>query len=160
MNVKYDELKKVIEKMTSLHHTISTMESCSGGELGSVITNIPGASEVFHYGAITYSNEYKIKMGVDPRIIERFGVYSIETSKAMAKAISQLTGSDIGIGISGNLNLEDSVENKGGIVYFSIYQLVEKKFYSKVITITKPKREESKKAIINVIIDTLYSIYC
>ncbi len=160
MNVKYDELKKVIEKMTSLHHTISTMESCTGGGLGSVITNIPGASEVFHYGAITYSNEYKVKMGVDPRIIDRFGVYSIETSKAMAKAISQLTGSDIGIGISGNLNLEDPIENKGGLVYFSIYQLVEKKFYSKVITISKPKREESKKAIINVIIDTLYSIYC
>lgn len=160
MNIKYDELKKVIEKMTSLHHTISTMESCSGGELGSAITNIPGASEVFHYGAITYSNEYKIKMGVDPRIIDKFGVYSMETSKAMAKAISQLTGSDIGVGISGNLNLEDPLESKGGTVYFSIYQLVEKKFYSKVLTITNPKREDSKKAIINVIIDTLYSIYC
>ena len=159
MNVKYEVLKEVLDKMASLHHTLSTMESCTGGGLSSIITNIPGASEVFHFGAVTYTNDYKIKMGVDHRIIDKFGVYSIETSKAMAKSICQMTGSDIGIGISGNLNLVDPVENKGGIVYFSIYQLVEKKFYSKVITISKPKREDSKKAIINLIIDTLHSIY-
>ena len=98
-------------------------------------------------------------MGVDPRIIEKFGVYSLETSKAMAKSICLLTGSDIGIGVSGNLNLTDPLENKGGIVYFSVYQLVEKKFFSKVVTISNPQREDSKKAIINVIIDTLYDIY-
>lgn len=159
MNINYEKLKVTIEKMASLHHTLSTMESCTGGGLSSVITNVEGASDVFHYGAVTYTNEYKIKMGVDHRIIDKFGVYSIETSKAMAKAICQMTGSDIGIGISGNLNLVDPTENKGGIIYFSIYQLVEKKFYSKVLTINKPKREDTKKAIINVIIDTLHSIY-
>ena len=159
MNIKYDTLKETLDKMASLHHTLSTMESCTGGGLSSVITNVPGASEVFHFGAVTYTNEYKTKMGVDPRIIEKFGVYSMETSKAMAKAICQMTGSDIGIGISGNLNLVDPVENKSGVIYFSIYQLVEKKFYSKVLTINKPKREESKKAIINIIIETLHSIY-
>ena len=104
MNIKYDTLKETLDKMASLHHTLSTMESCTGGGLGSVITNVPGASEVFHFGAITYTNEYKSKMGVDPRIIDKFGVYSVETSKAMAKSICQITGSDIGIGISGNLN--------------------------------------------------------
>ena len=159
MNVKYERLKEVVAKMTREHHTISTMESCTGGGVSSVITNVEGASEVFHYGVVTYSNEYKVKMGVDPRIIEKFGVYSLETSKAMAKSICLLTGSDIGIGVSGNLNLTDPLENKGGIVYFSIYQLVEKKFFSKVVTISNPQREDSKKAIINVIIDTLYDIY-
>lgn len=159
MEINYEKLKLVIDKMASVHHTIATMESCTGGGLSSVITNIPGASEVFHFGAVTYTNEYKIKMGVDHRIIDKFGVYSTETSKAMAKAICLMTGSDIGIGISGNLNLVDTKENKGGIIYFSIYELVEKKFYSKVITISRPERELSKKSIINVIIDTLYKIY-
>lgn len=159
MTIQYDKLKEVLDKMTKEHHTLSTMESCTGGGVSSVITNIPGASEVFHYGVVAYTNEYKVKMGVDPRIIDRFGVYSLETSKAMAKSICLLTGSDIGIGVSGNLNLDLPDEEKAGIVYFSIYQLVEKKFYSKVVTITKPKREESKKSIINVIIDTLHSIY-
>lgn len=159
MNVKYDKLKEVIEKMAKERHMIATMESCTGGGVSSVITNIPGASDVFHYGVVTYNNEYKVKMGVDPRIIEKFGVYSIETSKAMAKSICLLTGSDIGIGVSGNLNITNVGENKGGIVYFSIYQLVEKKFFSKIVTINNPQREEAKKAIINVIIDTLYNIY-
>jgi nicotinamide-nucleotide amidase len=159
MTIQYDKLKEVLDKMAKEHHTLSTMESCTGGGVSSVITNLPGASEVFHYGVVAYSNEYKIKMGVDHRIIDRFGVYSLETSKAMAKAICLLTGSDIGIGVSGNLNLDLPDEEKAGIVYFSIYQLVEKKFYSKVVTITKPKREDSKKSIMNVIIDTLHSIY-
>ncbi len=159
MNVKYDKLKEVLEKMISMNHMIATMESCTGGGVSSVITNVPGASEVFHFGVVTYSNDYKVKMGVDHRILEKFGVYSIETSKAMAKAICLLTNAEIGIGVSGNLNMVDPIENKGGIVYFSIYQLKEKKFYSKVVTITKPQREYSKKAIINVIIDTLYDIY-
>ena len=152
-------MKNLVNLLKNKNQTISCMESCTGGGVSSVITNIPGASEVFHYGVVAYTNEYKVKMGVDPRIIDRFGVYSLETSKAMAKSICLLTGSDIGIGVSGNLNLDLPDEEKAGIVYFSIYQLVEKKFYSKVVTITKPKREESKKSIINVIIDTLHSIY-
>jgi len=159
MNVNYDKLKTVLKEMTRLNHTLSTMESCTGGEVSSIITNVEGASDVFHFGAVTYTNEYKVKMGVDPRIIEKFGIYSTETSKAMAKTICLMTGSDIGISVCGNLNLIDPLENKGGIIYFSIYQLVEKKFFSKVITINKPKREETKKAVINIIIDTLYSIY-
>ena len=159
MNVKYDKLKEIIEKMALEHHTLATMESCTGGAISSAITNIPGASSVLHFSAVTYSNEYKIKMGVDPRIIDKFGIYSLETSKAMAKSICLLTGSDVGIGVSGNLNFIDPVENKGGLVYFSIYQLVEKKFYSKVLTVTNSDREEAKKAIINVIIDTLHNIY-
>ena len=159
MNVKYEKLSEIIKKMTQKHHTLSIMESCTGGGLSSVITNVEGASEIFQFSCVTYSNEYKVKMGVDPRIIEKFGVYSLETSKAMAKAICLLTNSNIGIGVSGNLNLEDNKGNKGGIVYFSIYEIAEKRFYSKVITINKPQREESKKAIINVIIDTLENVY-
>lgn len=159
MEIKYDKLKKIIDEMTNKHHTISTMESCTGGGLSSVITNVEGASNVLQFSCATYSNEYKIKMGVDHRIIERFGVYSTETSKAMAKAICKITNSEIGVGISGNLNVKDPVENKENIIYFSIYKQQEKKFYSKVVTISKPQREESKKAIINVIIETLYNIY-
>lgn len=159
MVIKYDKLKEVIDKMASEHHTLSIMESCTGGGVSSVITNVEGINEVFSFSCVAYNDEYKVKMGVDPRIIEKFGIYSIEVSKAMAKSICILTGSDIGIGVSGNLNVSKENNETGGIVYFSIYQLVEKKFFSKVVTINKPLREESKKGIINVIIDTLHSIY-
>lgn len=46
------------------------MESCTGGGVANAITNIEGSSRVFMFGAVTYSNEYKIKMGVNRNIIE------------------------------------------------------------------------------------------
>ena len=51
-------MKEIIEKLTKLKKTISTMESCTGGGVANTITNIEGSSEVFSFGAITYSNEY------------------------------------------------------------------------------------------------------
>ena len=56
-------IEKTIKKLIELKKTISTMESCSGGALANAITNIPDASKIFSFGAVTYSNEYKIKMG-------------------------------------------------------------------------------------------------
>ena len=63
-------IEKTIKKLIELKKTISTMESCSGGALANAITNIPDASKIFSFGAVTYSNEYKIKMGVDKNIID------------------------------------------------------------------------------------------
>ena len=57
-------MQEVINKLLNNHLTISTMESCTGGAISNAITNIPRSSEVFMYSAITYSNEFKIKMGV------------------------------------------------------------------------------------------------
>ena len=65
------DFKRIVEKLCKLSKTISTMESCTGGSLSNAITNIEGASEVFKYGAITYSNEFKIKMGVSKDIIDQ-----------------------------------------------------------------------------------------
>ena len=63
-------MNKVVELLIKNNKTISTMESCTGGALVNAITNIPGASEVLKFSAVTYSNEYKIKMGVDKNIID------------------------------------------------------------------------------------------
>ena len=59
-----DFMKEIIELLTKRNETISTMESCVGGGIANAITNIEGASEVFKFSAITYANEFKIKMGV------------------------------------------------------------------------------------------------
>ena len=68
-------MKEVIEYLKNSDFTISTMESCTGGYIASSITNISGSSLVFKFGAVTYSNEYKIKMGVDEGIINKYSVY-------------------------------------------------------------------------------------
>ena len=83
------------------------MESCTGGSLAGCITNIPGASEIFKFGAVTYSNEFKIKMGVSSGVMDKYSVYSIETAMEMSKNISKFTNSNYGIGITGKLNRKD-----------------------------------------------------
>ena len=73
--------KSIVEKLGVLNKTIATMESCTGGAVASEITNCPGASEVLKFSAVTYSNEYKIKMGVNADVIEKYSVYSMETAE-------------------------------------------------------------------------------
>ena len=73
-------MDEVVRVLTEKHKTIATMESCTGGGVVNAITNIEGASEVLKFSAVTYSNEYKIKMGVDSQIIDKYSVYSMETA--------------------------------------------------------------------------------
>ena len=56
-------MKEIVDILISNNNTISTMESCTGGGVSNAITNIEGSSSIFKFGAVTYSNEYKIKMG-------------------------------------------------------------------------------------------------
>lgn len=147
-------MKDIIEKLIKLNKTISTMESCTGGGVVNAITNIPGASEVLKFSAVTYSNEFKIKMGVASDVIEKYTVYSIETAMEMSKNISLFTNSSYGIGITGKLNRQDK-NNKFGSnnkVYISIYDKELDKFYNFDILVTKKTREENKQMIIDFII--------
>ena len=78
-------MKEVVQKLILLNKTVSTMESCTGGYIANSITNVEGSSNIFKFGAVTYSNEYKIKMGVSAYVIDKYSVYSIETSNEMSK---------------------------------------------------------------------------
>ena len=55
-------MEDVVNKLKEKNKTIATMESCTGGGVANAITNVPGASEIILFSAVTYSNEYKIKM--------------------------------------------------------------------------------------------------
>lgn len=153
-------MKEVIEKLISDNKTISTMESCTGGYLANVITNVENSSTVFKFGAITYSNEYKIKMGVKEDIINKYTVYSIETANEMSYAISNYTNSIYGIGITGKLNKED-INNKIGennIVYISIYDSINNEYYNQTLTVSNNDRITNKELIIKIVIEMLKSI--
>ena len=64
--------KEVVKKLIVKKETIASMESCTGGYFASTITCVDGSSEVLKFSAVTYSNEYKIKMGVDANIINKY----------------------------------------------------------------------------------------
>ena len=103
--------------------TLSTAESCTGGLLSHRITNIPGSSEYFLEGVISYSNEAKSKiLGVPMALIDSYGAVSAQVVEVMAKGVKELAGSDIGIGISGIAGPGGGTPEKPvGTVYIGLY---------------------------------------
>ena len=154
------KLEEIIKILTKKGKTVSTMESCTGGGLVNEITNVPGASEVLKFSAVTYSNEYKIKMGVSKEIIDKYSVYSIETAIEMARKISEFTNSNYGIGITGKLNRVDPNNLVGDVntIYFCIYKKDEDISYNGFIKVNKLSRKEIKEDIIEIIIDKFYEM--
>lgn len=153
-------MRKLVEKLIKKKKTVATMESCTGGGVSNAITNIEGASEILKYSAVTYSNEYKMKMGVSSEVIDKYSVYSRECSDEMSKNISLFAGSDYGIGITGKLNRVD-INNPYGednVVFISIYEKENNKFYNEKIEATLGSRAENKELVINKIIEMMEDI--
>ena len=150
-------MKEVVEELIRRKKTISTMESCTGGFIANEITNIEGSSEILKFSAVTYSNEYKIKMGVSKEILEKYTVYSMETAKEMSHVISSYTNSNYGIGVTGKLNRVDE-ENPYGednIVFVNIFDKDNNKDISFTIEAIKSSRKENKKLVCDTIINQL-----
>ena len=81
--------------------TLAVMESCTGGLLAHSITQVPGSSEYFLGGIVSYTNEVKAAWGVNPSIIQEHGVVSPEVARVMARACREAMDADVGIGITG-----------------------------------------------------------
>jgi nicotinamide-nucleotide amidase len=79
---------------------IAVMESCTGGLLANTLSDAPGSSEYFLGGIVSYATQVKIDSGVDPELVLEHGVISQEVAKAMARAVTERLGADIGIGIT------------------------------------------------------------
>jgi len=153
-------MQKVVEKLTKLNKTISTMESCTGGALVNEITNIEGASNVLKYSAVTYSNEFKIKMGVAKETIDKYSVYSLEVAKEMSKQISLFSDSNYGVGITGKLSRpdENNLYGSDNRVFVSIYDNDKDYYHTITIDVNKKSRRENKQIIISIIVNTLISL--
>lgn len=102
--------------------TISVAESCTGGLIGSRLTEIPGSSVYFRGGVVAYSNELKeTVLGVPSRTIELFGAVSRETAVAMAVGVRKLAVTDLGIAVTGIAGPEGGTGKKPrGLVYIAL----------------------------------------
>ena len=149
-------MKEIVEFLIENNKTIATMESCTGGLLAEQITSIEGASKVLKYSTITYSNEFKIKIGIDKNIINKYSVYSEETAKEMSQKISDYTNSDYGVGITGKLNRVDEKNLFGNDneVFISIYDKEKDTFYTTSLFVNGKTREESRMQVIETFIKT------
>ena len=104
------------------HYTIATAESCTGGLLAKRLTDVPGSSNYFHSGVVSYSNDAKADLvGVAPQLIEKHGAVSAEVAEAMAVGIKHRAGTTIGIGITGIAGPGGGSEEKPvGLVYIAL----------------------------------------
>ena len=95
-------VKKLFHSLEAEKLILVTAESLTGGLIGSEITSLPGSSEIYWGGIVTYSVDAKIRLlGVDPLIIDDYGVVSKETVEAMASGALAVSGADISIAVSG-----------------------------------------------------------
>ncbi len=152
--------EKIVNKLIEKKETIASMESCTAGYFATTITNVDGSSEVLKFSAITYSNEYKIKMGVSSDVIDKYSVYSFETSRQMSKCISDFAHSTYGVGITGKINRVD-VNNLQGLdneIFTTIYNSKDNTYTDLKIICPNKKRKECKEYIVNKILEELIKI--
>jgi PncC family amidohydrolase len=102
--------------------TLATAESCTGGMIATLLTEIPGCSSSFERGYITYSNESKTQMlGVDAGLIEKHGAVSAEVAEAMVKGAIKYSGVDLAVSVTGIAGPDGGSEAKPvGLVYIGV----------------------------------------
>jgi nicotinamide-nucleotide amidase len=102
--------------------TVSVAESCTGGMLGERLTSVPGSSDYFVGGFITYADAMKVELlGVPPEVLEQHGAVSKETAEAMAEGARRRTGSTYALSITGIAGPDGGSELKPvGSVYVAI----------------------------------------
>jgi PncC family amidohydrolase len=116
---KYDQL---VQHLIKNNISVTAMESCTAGQIASLLTDTSGSSAIMKGAFVTYSNEAKIRAGVSEKTINEYGVYSKETAAEMARVCREYYDADIGIGVTGSFGNVDpkNEDSVPGEVYFAI----------------------------------------
>lgn len=145
---------EVGELLIKKHLTVSTAESCTGGLLAAALINYPGISSCYMEGAITYSNEAKVKrLNVNINTLEQYGAVSDETAREMAYGIAKSAGTDIGISTTGIAGPGGgTVEKPIGLVYIGLY--INSKIITKKLNLSGT-RQSIRKETVNIALNLL-----
>ena len=125
----------IVTLLKQQEETLATAESCTGGLIANCITNVPGASEVFLAGYITYANTSKTDiLNVDPNLIEKYGAVSEPVARAMAEGARTRTGSTYALATTGIAGPTGASDGKPvGTVYIALASeepgVIVKKFF-------------------------------
>ncbi len=113
--------EEILEFAKARDVKIVTAESCTGGMLGAILTEIPGSSEVYERGYITYSNAAKIEMlGVSQCLIDDHGAVSERVARAMAEGALRESHADLAVSITGVAGPGASASKPEGLVCFGM----------------------------------------
>src|SRR5579862_7438167 len=98
----YELAERVGHKLRAADRRVVTAESCTGGWVAKTLTDIPGSSQWFECGYITYSNAAKMRdLGVAVRTLNEFGAVSEQTVREMAEGAMRVSGATVAIAVSG-----------------------------------------------------------
>lgn len=122
MNDKlYKKAEELVNLLKQKNLIIATAESCTGGMVSAVLTEISGVSTVFNLGLTSYTNEIKNKvLSVDADILEKFGAVSSQTASQMAENVCKIANSDIGLSVTGVAGPGSSEGHDAGYVFIAV----------------------------------------
>lgn len=102
--------------------TVATAESCTGGLVSAAITDVPGASDVFLGGVVSYGNQMKMDaLEVPAGLLAQYGAVSEETARAMAEGVRALSGADLAVSVTGIAGPDGgSADKPVGLVWFAV----------------------------------------
>lgn len=112
----------LVAKLKEKHLSLTAAESLTAGLFQATIADVPGVSEVFPGGAVTYSNALKVELGVDPATIEQFGAVSNETAAAMAEAARQKFHTNLAVSFTGVAGPDSLEGHTAGTVFIGLAQ--------------------------------------
>lgn len=117
-------LKSLTNLLRDTQLTIATAESCTGGLIASLLTELPGSSAWFDRGFVTYSNESKHEsLGIDAALITQFGAVSLQTAEAMVAGALRHSHADVALAVTGIAGPDGGTEAKPvGTVCFAFAQ--------------------------------------
>ncbi len=113
---------EVLQALNAAHLTLCTAESCTGGLVGKLITDVPGASSVYMGGVISYTNEVKHRvLGVSRETLDLHTAVSAETAGEMARGARRRLGADIAVSVTGLAGPDgDGTGRPVGLVYIAL----------------------------------------
>jgi nicotinamide-nucleotide amidase len=112
----------VLDMLKERGMTLAAAESCTGGLLGKLLTDVPGASAVFRLSAVTYADEMKTRLlRVPSEILKKHGAVSAECATAMAQGVRSISGADLAVAITGIAGPDGGTPEKPvGTLFFSV----------------------------------------
>jgi nicotinamide-nucleotide amidase len=108
---------RLFQRVGKAKLTLATAESCTGGLIAAILSDAPGAGDLFHGGFVLYTREHKIAFGIPKKLIEKNGIVSEAVARALAETALKHCPADIAVGVTGVAGPEPDEEgNPVGLV--------------------------------------------
>ena len=152
-----EKIKKIINLLGKKNLKLSIAESCTGGMLSSSITSVSGASKVFKFGLVTYSNQTKISLlKVPKKVIKKYGAVSFQCCMSMVNNLARISKSNLTVSITGIAGPLGGSKNKPvGLVFIGIKKA--KKMKINRYLFKNKKRSSIQKAAVKKTLELILS---